>query len=131
MMRLIKNLLGPKTLLFLAISFTVLITIALLSPTRDVSSIAFKGVDKIVHFFIHLILVCLWLVVIKKQKQTTLKLKTVIIVACSIFVYGIIIEVFQEQFTTSRTADVLDVVANTTGLLAGLLVIKISNVRIY
>jgi VanZ family protein len=33
------------------------------------------------------------------------------------FVYGILIEIAQGLFTTSRSADILDVAANTTGAL--------------
>jgi len=42
--------------------------------------------------------------------------------------YGIAMEICQKLFTTTRTADVLDLLANTAGALVGLLIItKIVN----
>lgn len=46
-----------------------------------------------------------------------------ILVVFSAFVYGAIIEVCQDQFTTSRKADVYDVVANVTGSIIAILVL--------
>ncbi len=43
-----------------------------------------------------------------------------IIVAC--FIYGIILELLQSTITTHRTGDFLDVLANTFGILMGLLI---------
>lgn len=39
--------------------------------------------------------------------------------------FGIMIELFQTYFTVTRNGDVVDVLANTTGCLLGILAIKI------
>jgi VanZ family protein len=40
------------------------------------------------------------------------------------FVYGIIIEVLQESFTSSRKGDFYDVMANLTGIICALMLNK-------
>jgi len=45
------------------------------------------------------------------------------------FIYGIVIEVLQELFFESRTADIWDVVANSAGILLGWLIFR--NIKKY
>ena len=49
-----------------------------------------------------------------------------ILVVFSALVYGAVIEVCQEQFTTSRKADVYDIVANVTGSIIAILVMFVA-----
>lgn len=43
-------------------------------------------------------------------------------------IYGIIIEVFQDVFTLTRTADYLDVVANSIGAISGLVFLRVKKI---
>ncbi len=56
--------------------------------------------------------------------------KKAILVLLFALVYGAAIEVCQEQFTASRKADVYDVMANVSGSILAILVLRIAeNVR--
>ncbi len=118
-MKLIKVLLVKNNLLVLALLYTLFITVAFLKPTSDFPKFDFIVNDKLVHAIIYLVLSFVWLLyasVINNQ-LITIKIILVILIAC--LFYGIIIELFQELFTNSRTADYLDVVANMIGACLG------------
>jgi len=115
MTRLIKNLSEPKLLLTLGVGYTCLATIALLSPTGDFPKIHFPFGDKAVHVLIHILLSFLWLLYAFFRRNEKLDISTFMIVIGLCLGYGIVIEVFQEVFTTSRQADWQDVIANIIG----------------
>ncbi|MGJ8664922.1 MAG: VanZ family protein [Patiriisocius sp.] len=116
-----SRLLHHKNILLVAVFYTVFITIALLSPTRDLPSPGIPHIDKAVHFFINSFLVFLWLLYNFLRKGNNLSTLTLIVIIISCLFYGILIEVCQQIFTTTREADFMDVVANSIGLLAGYL----------
>lgn len=115
-----KNLLGPKRLLFLGVTYTVGITVALLLPARELPRATFIPGDKIVHVGIHTVLIFVWLLYALRKRFNTIPWKMYATIAVLCTVYGIIVEFFQEWITTSRNADVLDVLANSLGTLLGL-----------
>lgn len=78
--------------------------------------------DKIYHFGAYAVLIVLWY---NFFKQTSLKHK-VLVSAVIAVMYGIIIEVCQGAFTTYRTEDIADVLANSLGVLGGIIFIVIS-----
>ena len=122
MIRHTKKLLGARTLLFLGILYTFIITYVFVSPKPDLPEIEFfLSLDKIGHFIIHAILSLIWLTyffVKKKGASTALMVLSILIFCLS---YGIVIEVYQQMYVASRQADLLDVVANSIGTLAGLI----------
>jgi VanZ family protein len=79
-------------------------------------------IDKLVHIVINAALIFLWVAYFFKKGLLTQQ-KVIVLLFLSI-AYGIIIELCQEYFTTSRSADVFDVVANIVGCLTGLLIFK-------
>lgn len=120
MMQLIKNLSEPKNLLIVCVTYTAIITFLFLvpistSPTRDLP------IDKLVHLLFNAALLFLWLHYFNNKKWLNPTWAILLIFFFAI-IYGILIEFFQEHLTTSRNADVWDVVANTTGCLIGLLI---------
>jgi len=117
-MRLIKNLLAPKTLLILALLYTLLVSIAFLVPGRAMPSTELP-IDKFVHVSIHAGLFFIWALYFFRKQHSTLVIKTLAFVAISCLLYGIIIEVTQEVFVARRHSDVLDLVANIVGVLLG------------
>ncbi len=120
MTKLIKKLLRAKILLFLGFLYTLLITIAFLTPPKDLPELNFIiPVDKLGHIAIHFILSTIWLYYyfIKNKNQIAFKALAIILALC--FTYGIIIEIFQFLFIASRNADILDILANSVGLILG------------
>lgn len=114
-MKPIKNILGSKTLLWLAMLYSIAATSLFFIPTKDIPSIGFSGLDKIVHICIFFALIFLWLLFFYKRGNNSLSKKSIFRVFVLILVYGIVVEVFQEILTASRTADPMDVVADLLG----------------
>ncbi len=108
---------NKKIFFLLAILWTLVVTYLSLASLRDVgSTIKFPYKDKIVHFTFYLMFVILWSLFFKQRKYNY----KILLAAIG---YGITMEICQKLFTTTRTADVLDVLANSTGALVGLLII--------
>ena len=116
-----NSLVLKKTLLGLAIGWTVLIAVLCLVKFTDLPSLGVSGGDKYVHFTLHFVFTLLWgLYAWNKQNEMGLN-KIAIIIVISIC-YGILIEILQETFTTTRHADIFDVLANGTGATMALVV---------
>lgn len=110
-----------KGLLSLAIGWTVMIAILCLVSFSDLPTIKVKSADKYVHITFHLVFVLLWGFYVSKKYQGIRIPKIIRLVFASIG-YGILIEILQELLTTTRHADLMDVLANFTGALIGLTV---------
>ena len=123
MMQLIKNLLEPRNLLVICVLYTTIITIFLLVPISTGISTKLP-IDKLVHIVLNAALIFLWLAYFYK-KEALKEWYSLLVILFLAIVYGIIIEISQEHFTTSRTADVFDVVANIVGCLSGLFIFKL------
>lgn len=94
------------------------------SNIKGVQQIKIPNIDKLVHFTLYAVFSFLWMwSLIYKTQKTFLKN------ACLIFfvgsALGILIEFLQENFTQTRSAEVLDVVSNCSGILFGLLISKL------
>ncbi len=115
-----KKLLGAKTLKFLGIVYTLVLTLLLLFPSTDVPDLGVPFLDKIGHVGLFSFLVLIWVTyswVASEGVHT--RLFRVVSLA---FLYGIVIEVLQELFFQPRTADIWDVVANSVGIVLGWLI---------
>jgi len=112
---------NTKTYFLLAVLWTCFVTVlSLVTISSDVgSSINVEYKDKYVHFAFYFVFVILWYLFAQKKEFTK---KTKLIVLFSAIGYGILMEICQGLFTTTRTADILDVVANSIGAIAGLIV---------
>jgi len=119
MQKIIRHLLTDKSI-FLAILLSVFILIASLIPIKSKLLDEVKYSDKIVHVLFYLTLCLSWLFYFKSKQ----KIKYKFLVAFVIFVYGIIIEVLQSDFTTYRTGSLFDVLANMVGIIFGLLIFE-------
>ncbi|MDB4298800.1 VanZ family protein [Flavobacteriaceae bacterium] len=129
----IKNLLGPKPLLGIAIAYTLLITAALLTPITDPPKIDIPFADKMVHLIINAGLFLVWgsYVFFGKTKTKTTKIYTLPLLFVCTLLYGILIEVVQGSFIPTRGADFFDVVANVCGLILGFFAVKLTKKFIY
>lgn len=120
----IKRLLADRTLLYIAVLYTCVITILFFLPSKDLPSTKFSEADKVLHCLIYFVFINLWLLYLYVKNDYRFKKKWILILLLLFLVYGIIIEVSQEQFTDSRSADIFDVVANLTGSLLGIFFFK-------
>jgi VanZ family protein len=91
----------------------------------DTSRFDIPHMDKAVHFTFYFVMVLLaFLASIKKELQVNGMLKLLWYIVLFAIVYGIIIEVIQNVATDNRHGDPLDVLANSTGAIVGMLVIR-------
>ena len=113
---------NKKIFFLLAILWTLAVTFLSLASLGDVgSAIKVPYKDKLVHFTFYLMFVILWSLFFKNSKYNY----KILFAAIG---YGIAMEICQKLFTTTRSADVFDVTANTIGAIVGLLIItKIFN----
>ena len=110
-----------KTTFSLAVVWTVLIAVLCLVKFGSLPSLGVSGADKYVHITFHFGFVLLWGFYFWQKQNEILISKIIRLVIISIF-YGILIEFLQETCTTTRHADLFDVLANLTGATIALLV---------
>ncbi len=123
LLKLTKNSLARLDLYGIAaVAWTLLIAVLCLVSFKQLPSIGIGGADKYVHATFHFIFTGLWFLYFRKHGPVYKVLWRVAIVS---FLYGIIIEIAQELFTTTRHADIYDVAANTTGTFAAITIIMV------
>lgn len=110
----IKSLLKDK-LITIAILITLGIAIVSLIKLGK-SPIQINHLDKIKHAFAYFVLSLVWFIALRTTKINKY------LIAFSCFLYGIIIEVLQVTITSHRSGEILDVIANTTGILIAFII---------
>ncbi|VXB16513.1 conserved membrane hypothetical protein [Flavobacterium sp. 9AF] len=122
-MKITQHLLERK-FFYLAITWTAIVAylclISISSKSVALLEVPFK--DKIVHFIFYFLLYFFWIKALKKNKIVT-QFKIVLI----LILYGIIIEVLQEIFTSDRQGDFFDVLANSLGALTSFVFLRFVN----
>lgn len=120
-----KSLSGRNRFFWGALLWTVLVAVFCLIKSEAFKGAGFLNIpykDKYVHFVFYFVFTVLW---IKAFKDSGNKSKIVAAVFCAAVSYGILIEICQALFTNSRSADFLDVLANTCGALIAVLLMRI------
>ncbi len=118
MLKRIKNLLKDN-LLFFAVFITIFIAFLSLMKVPHIIPYKITHIDKLQHLTAYFVLTLSWLYAIKKV-AVVLSRKYIIVISC-VF-YGILLEVLQMTLTTYRTADYLDMIANSVGVVLALLI---------
>ena len=118
-----------KNLVFkvLFISWMMFVTFFSLFSFSDLDTSHFNipQIDKVVHFTFYFVMVLLaFFAIIKEKFQVNGMLKLLWYIVLFAIVYGIIIEVIQHVATDNRHGDPLDALANSTGAIAGMLVLR-------
>lgn len=90
----------------------------MLLPLSGSTKITIPFFDKIIHGIVYVFFMIVWLPYAIKAKGESKEIYWV--VSLVIFIYGIIIEVLQGNFVTNRTQDYWDIVANTIGIVVGM-----------
>ncbi|MCD0468014.1 VanZ family protein [Flavobacterium sp. ENC] len=108
----------PKQLLLCwAILCSGIITYFCLTDSSNIPAVVFPNIDKIVHFCFHFGFTISWILFFKKElkgKEADDFKAYLVAFIFSVF-FGITIEILQSVFTTTRAADVTDILANTIG----------------
>ncbi|MGZ9676820.1 VanZ family protein [Flavobacterium sp. GNP001] len=109
---MLKNIYFFSTIIWAAI-----ISVFCLVQFKSVPLGTVSHLDKVVHAFFYFVLTFLLQLFLNESKANWSKkvVKTYSFVSAILF--GIVIELVQETCTATRHADVLDVLANTTGAL--------------
>jgi VanZ family protein len=104
------------------ISWAVLILIVCSMPQGEFpAALPFKHFDKTVHFFLYAFLSLFLIVGFKKQFEFRLLRKRAILYSFLFsFSYGLLIEMLQQFIFTTRSFDVMDLVANFSGTIFGI-----------
>lgn len=126
MLKHIKSLLEDNAI-YIAVFFTISITIGSLVKSDFIVVKSISVSDKIYHLIAYFLLMLSWLYVFCK-KETFQKNVKYVILGCIIF--GIIIEILQGIITSYRTASYLDIVANTIGVLLAVLIFHVFEKKI-
>ncbi len=107
-----------KNLFFwVALCWTGVVLFFCLAPSNDIPAVNIPNLDKLVHAFFHFVFTILWFLFFKKQVKKKNQLKLLVAVVLFSFLFGIGIEILQDQFATSRSGDFLDVLANFFGAI--------------
>ncbi len=127
---LTKNLLVPKQIYFLAaLLWAGVIAFFCLIQLNNVPLGEVSNLDKLVHVFFHFVLTMLCFLFVQKYTNAINSLKPILISLLFSVFFGIGIEIAQELFTTTRHADVFDVLANLSGAILGVAVIILFDLK--
>jgi len=116
--------LAPKRFFIPALLWTIGIAVACLVSSGTVPKFPLLAKDKIIHAAIYFVFTLLWFLYVKKKYPSVTFYQKAILVLSFAFVYGTLIEVLQEFFTETRKADVLDVMANVSGGILAVAVLR-------
>jgi VanZ family protein len=117
----IKRLLEHKKgYFYLAALWTLFIAYLCLTDFDKLPTIKIGGLDKSVHFILHFFFTLLWYLYLKSVFKTKWIISFVVLLDVA---YGSLIEVGQTLFTITRKGDVLDILANSVGTAAAVIVI--------
>jgi VanZ family protein len=127
---LTKNLLVPKQIYFLAaLLWAGVIAFFCLIQLNNVPLGEVSNLDKLVHVFFHFVLTILCFLFVQKYTNAINSLKPILISLLFSVFFGIGIEIAQELFTTTRHADVFDVLANLSGAILGVAVVILLDLK--
>ena len=107
--------------LILAVGYTLFITVLSLISLNGIPKLGSSFDDKIYHFGAYMVFVFFWY----NYYRTTSSKYKILISASIALAYGTIVEVMQGTFTTYRTEDFADVIANSLGVLMAVVLIVI------
>ena len=117
-MKNIRHLSGRRLRFWCAVVCQIILTGLMLTPASDLPKIELPMWDKWAHLAVYALMFVLWARAFTLAYRPDRRVLALILV---LTVYGIAIEVLQDQVIINRTGDSADVVANIFGILAVLL----------
>lgn len=115
MLTAIKKLL-ERNAYFISFALTAIIIYLSLSSLKNLP-VKISVSDKFLHSLAYVTLTLSWLFAIKKSHQ---EIRSKLLIAAAIFIFGVTLEILQETITENRAMDYYDVIANTVGILLAL-----------
>ena len=116
----------PRIALFIPGFFWFVLSFILLTlPGKDIPDIAFfDGIyfDKWVHIGLFGFLTFFWQYPFSIANRKSIKV--MLIIAILVLAYGVAMEFVQKYFTTTRTFDVTDIMADATGVIIAILIFR-------
>lgn len=109
-------------------TITLLIFSLITIDLGGIESFAPSFGDKIFHFCAYALLAYTWYFTLS-YKFNIQRIKAIIIVSFGATLFGIIIEVLQKAFTSTRYFDIEDIIANVLGVLLTLLILLLNTKR--
>jgi VanZ family protein len=106
-----------RVFLFAALFWTGVILYFCLENAKNIPQINIPYLDKFIHLGFHYGFVTLWFLYLKKKYNSTNYLYLLVFVLLASFSFGMSIELMQEYFTTTRSANLFDVLANIFGAI--------------
>jgi VanZ family protein len=115
-----------KYVFIITIFYSLALACVCLIPLKKLPDLGVSFADKIYHASTYFILAFLWYNTLVLHFNTS-KTKAIIYTSLISIIFGIIIEVLQGVFTTTRHADIFDVLANSLGVLFAVSVLILKN----
>lgn len=109
-------------LLFWALIVSGVIAYFCLTDSSNIPAINIPSIDKIVHFCFHFGFTISWILFFKKELKGADDARAYLVSFMFSVLFGITIEIMQGVYTTTRAADVADVLANTLGGMCAIFV---------
>ena len=128
-MKITKRSLVPDKRIFTPAFYGWLLLITVLSlmsfPDDPDGGLDIPHMDKAVHFLFYFVAVILGSLYLREASKKTISLHKALIISFLIAViYGMILEVFQSALTDYRSGEYEDILANSIGAMAAVLVLK-------
>jgi VanZ family protein len=114
-----------KIYLALAFAWTIIITFICLVNTKTIPGIGIPDADKVVHAGLYFFFTLFWYLYFRGQLSELEVARVLLFVFLVAGLYGVMIELVQEFFTSTRHADINDVFANLAGALAACILLFI------
>ncbi len=105
---------GRNYFFYIALFLTIAIAVGSLISLKSGLGIGVQISDKILHAFGYFMLTLSWLLAYNVKSNP---MKSSLLIASAVFIYGIIIEILQGAITDYRQSDLYDVFANFSGIL--------------
>lgn len=115
-----------KLFILISVLYTVALATVCLIKINNIPDVGVSFGDKIFHFLSYTVLAFLWYSTFYKTFNFEKK-KALMYATLFSILFGIIIEILQGTVTSSRSADLYDVMANTIGVFLAVVIISIKN----
>ena len=112
--------------LLFAILTVVGLTIISLKETNELPLVFVSFSDKLFHIIAYMLPTIAWCKYLTLLNLKIKNNKILTVIAVFLIIYGIIIEVLQSKLTTTRIFELNDILANTIGVVFGLIIFKIT-----
>lgn len=113
--------------IFIAVGITLIITfLSLFRVSPVIPKLNLNHADKYQHAVAYFVVTLSWIWSFQtRNNNKSMQLR----ILFAVFFFGVLMEVLQEVMTNYRTADVFDVLANTSGIVLAYLFFKVTRMK--